>query len=233
MKRILAVFDRDTKTAEDITEVLREMHGYDVLPAMLSESMADAQIPHVADVVRKCREQGTKLDGVLLHDQSVPADNRGMKQAHMRWQAARERLGTFDAEAEQCKPGVQAVGNDPVEVSVRQMNLEGIVDRAHNEGIAQEKADLERRKGVLEGLLLRNAPSENGLQLIRELRKGPYKSVPIVVGMAHEGKRQAFMDAGATRVITTFVDAAGIMAMKEELDTPGPPASRGKPFECP
>jgi hypothetical protein len=222
MKRILAVFDGKTYAADTYATLLRRKYGFEVLPAMLSENKVDEEHSCVADVLKRCREQGIKLDGILLHDSSLPADNSILQAEHRLWQRAKTDLASLDAEGDRYKPVVEALGDDPVEVSNRQAHLENIVDNAHRRGIEKTRASLNDRLGNMEAMLLLNAPTDKGTQLIRELRDGPYKGVPIVVGMAFDEKRQAFMDAGATRVVTTLDSGTsdGVDELVEEMGKP-------------
>jgi hypothetical protein len=216
---ILAVFKNELQFST--WEYLLKCKGLDVIPAMLSKEASDDDHPFVGDVLAKCREQGTRLDGVLLHDSSHPRDSGYMKLLHEKWEEADRKLASVDQDMEPYRMTIEATSDDPVQMSIRQAEAQHIIDEAHADAVERAREHLRQAKQAAEGLMLHNPPSEKGVELIRLLRDetSPYKEVPIVVGFAHPDKKEAFLQAGATKVKTTLdmEDEIGVEALLEAI----------------
>lgn len=215
MPTILVVMDEQKKF---VMPRVAKRHGYTVIPAVLKPHLAEAaaqflgtEVKSVLDVLEQCKREGTKIDGVLISDMSTPIGHPDItiKEGFLR--EARERLDD---------PRIAELvleGLDDDEPRMRALRAD--VDH-YNAQLAEQARIDTNLHGVMETGLLATPPSDKGTELIVALRAqgSPYKDVPIVVSYAHPDKAEAFVTAGATRVVTSGHDPNdGIAELMEEL----------------
>jgi CheY-like chemotaxis protein len=237
---VLAVFDNNEDWYVDTyIEVLKRKYDITVVPAVLKPEHADRNYPYVADELKRLKAEGVKLDGVLLHDASIPADNLGLQQLHSHHRAVCQQLEKVDADyaRKRQRIGVTVSDADPVVASAMQERMNGHIDDAFQRIARKHRDALLERKNDTEYLLMTNPPSDRGIELIRALRSDPayseFKDVPIIVGMAHPKKKETFLGAGASAVHTSsesFEECDGIPSLMDAIGCrPGPSARKAEP----
>jgi hypothetical protein len=218
--RILIVSDRPDNLV--VASMLLGASDCEIIGATLAERYADEQHPFIGDVLEKLKKNGTRLDGILLYDPSLPRNSP----AYPIWVSANKQLTTLDHDMEHLRPQITAETNDdPVAFSTRWEELQRDMDKTHAEHVAEVRTVLVKGKAAAESFLTRHPPSQKGIDLIRTLHApdSPYRDVPLVVDLAYPDRKEQLLEAGATRVNTT-ADPINIQGpdLLMELISPSP-----------
>lgn len=202
--RVLIVSDKPDNLLA--ASMLLGLADCEVIGASLAKDYADEQHPFIGEVLEECRKKGTKLDGILLYDPSLPKDSPAHSYAHPIWVSATKQLATLERDMEHLRPQIEAKSDgDAVTFSVRQEELQRDMDAMHADHVAEVRTALVKGKAAAESFLTRNPPSQKGIDLIRTLHApgSPYHDTPLVVDMAYPDRKPLLLEAGATYVNTT------------------------------
>ena len=178
--------------------------GLTPIGASLYESRATSAHPYWKDVLTQCLQNGVKLDGVILYDDSMQKDSTLLNGLHAQWVAAGDEIQELQ---QLTNPGIEigVTTGDIVQDSLESYKLQ----QRLNDQFAAHKKDriqaLQDMQETTEYYMTRSPSLQEGIACIKALKAQDslYQDVPIIVGHAFPDKKPEFEAAGAAVVRTS------------------------------
>lgn len=188
---------------------VRQSDGYDFRHASAREGVFK-DVPDALSLVAQLTKDCTRIDGILLHDNSLPLSFKNNESFQDIASAAIADESQFEANVRK-KVAEQGLGfviratsnnpNDPVAQSQADSRAARIVEQATEARVKSQVAAQREAKEGAEGLLAKLVPSDASVKLIEQLRqRHALKDIPIVVIGSYSGREQEYRQAASGNI---------------------------------